>query len=123
MVFAYETQVITKPDHERPEEWTWILSMAIRQPESGSEGLNTPQAIRRAWDPHAEQFAEPWRSAMLSLSGDTVICSDTLTQWPTVKWENSRGPVTLAGDAAHPMTYRKLVTAIFCFFSCHGLRE
>lgn len=97
--------------------------MTIRQPESGSEALNTPQEIRKAWDPHAEQFAEPFRSAMLSLSRDTVIWSERLAQWPTVKWENSRGPVTLAGDAAHPMTYRKLVTAIFCFFSFQGMLE
>lgn len=123
MVLAYENPVITKADHERPEEWTWILSMSIRQPESGFKGLDTPQALRRAYDAHAEQFAEPWRSAMLSLSADTEICSDTLMQWPTVKWENSGGPVTLAGDSAHPMTYRKLVTATFCFSSFQGLLD
>lgn len=87
--------------------------MTIRQPESGSEGLNTSQEIRRAWDQHAEQFAEPFRSAMLSLSEDATIWSERIKQWPTVKWEQSRGTVTLAGDAAHPMTYRKLVTFAF----------
>ena len=122
-ILAYETPVINIPDHERPEEWTWILSMTIRQPESGYKDLNTPQERRRAWDPRAEQFAEPFRSAMLFLPGDTVFWSERLMQWPTVKWENSRGPVTLAGDAAHPMTYRKLVPAFFWFSSFQGLLE
>ena len=30
-----------------------------------------------------------------------------LTEWPTVKWNSLPGKITLAGDAAHPMTFRR----------------
>ena len=75
--------------------------------EIGEEGLSTPAQIRSVWDHYAEIHAEPFRSALLSLPADAELWCERLTQWPTVKWENSRGSVTLAGDSAHPMTYRK----------------
>ena len=96
------------PDRERPESWTWSPTVTFRH-EIGDEGLNTPADIRRAWDHFAENHAEPFRSALLSLPGDEELWCERLAQWPTVKWDRSgRGSVTLAGDAAHPMTYREL---------------
>ena len=104
----YETKVHTVPDTERPETWTWSPTLTLRH-EGGREGLTTPAEIRSVWDQYAEKFAEPFRSAMLSLPRDAAIWCERLAQWPTVRWEKSGGLVTLAGDAAHPMTYRKLV--------------
>lgn len=69
--------------------------------------MTDPAEIRKAWNEKSEQTAEPFRSALLSLPDDAVIWSERLAQWPTVAWDNKQGTVTLAGDAAHPMTYRK----------------
>lgn len=82
--------------------------MSFRR-EAGYDGLTTPAEIRNAWDHWAELLADPFRSALLSLPQDAVIWRERLSQWPTVAWDNiDRGSVTLAGDAAHPMTFRKL---------------
>lgn len=113
------------PDNKRPETWTWSPTLTVRR-EGGYEGLSTPAEIRSVWNEYAESFAEPFRSAFLSLPGDAVLWCERLAQWPTVEWDGRKGTVTLAGDAAHPMTYRKLVTALaefipilFLFF-CAG---
>lgn len=68
--------------------------------------------MRNVWNEYAEMFAEPFRSALLSLPEDAVLWCERLAQWPTVEWDGRGGRVTLAGDAAHPMTYRKLVLVL-----------
>ena len=103
-----KSQVHQIPDHERPETWTWMPTMTFRH-EGGHDGLTNPADIRSVWDQYAEKVAEPFRSALLSLPQDAVIWRERLSQWPTVAWDNNQGSVTLAGDAAHPMTYRKLM--------------
>lgn len=90
-------------DHERPETWTWTPSLTIRH-EGGNDGLTTPAEIRSVWDQYAKNLADPFRSMMLSLPQDAVIWCERLSIWPTVAWDNKQGTVTLAGDAAHPMT-------------------
>ena len=52
-------------------------------------------------------FAEPFKSIYTSLPQGTKIWCDRLSQWPTIPWDNRAGRVTLAGDAAHPMTFRE----------------
>ena len=112
MNIAYELSVHITPNHEQPEHWTWSPTITFYH-EVGREGLSTPAEMRSAWDRYAEHFAEPFRSALLSLPRDSNLWCERLSQWPTVKWERSHGSVTLAGDAAHPMTYRKLVLLFY----------
>lgn len=53
----------------------------------------------------ASEWAEPWRSAGLAIAPDTHLPLDKSTYWARcAKWDNRGGRVTLAGDAAHPMT-------------------
>lgn len=56
----------------------------------------------------ASAFAEPFSSAIASISDGTKVWGGVLYDWPTPLegWDNRRGTVTLAGDAAHPMTPR-----------------
>lgn len=59
----------------------------------------------------AEMFSEPWKSAFAWLKDDQKVWYAPLTQWdpslPEHAWDNHGGRVTLAGDAAHPMTFRR----------------
>lgn len=38
---------------------------------------------------------------------DTNITYDRMAYWVPVSWDSRDGRITLAGDAAHPMTPRK----------------
>lgn len=94
------------PDHERPETWEWKPTITFWR--EGGDQLTDVAAIRKAWIEVGGMLAEPFRSALLALPDDEVIWCERVAQWPTVKWDNKGGSVTLAGDAAHPMTYREL---------------
>lgn len=72
-------------------------------------------AIKRAWVSRAEMLAEPFRSAYLAVAPYGTIWCDRLAEWRTEPWDNRNGRVTLAGDAAHPMTYRKYLVQILSF--------
>ena len=53
----------------------------------------------------ATTFCEPYRTAALSLPDDTYVYLDTIKHWEKpVPWDNHDGRITLAGDAAHPMS-------------------
>ena len=66
-----------------------------------------PEAIRQEWTHWAKKLAEPFRSAYLAIPSGATIWCDRLAEWRTIPWDNRNARVTLAGDAAHPMTYRK----------------
>ncbi|KAM0799790.1 hypothetical protein BDR22DRAFT_898727 [Usnea florida] len=93
------------PDRERPETWTWRPTITFRS--EGSHQMTNPTEIRKTWNEKSETLTEPFRSALLSLPDDAVIWCQRLSQWPTIGWDNKQGSVTLAGDAAHPMTYHR----------------
>ncbi len=75
----------------------------------GEGNINGSEAIRSAWNERSEKLFEPFRSVFLSLPEEATIYCNRLAQWPTVAWNNHNGSITLAGDAAHPMTYRKFL--------------
>ena len=75
--------------------------------DDGEGDIVGSETIRSAWDQWSEKMFEPFRSAFLALEKDAKIYCNRLSQWPTVAWDNHKGSVTLAGDAAHPMTFRK----------------
>jgi hypothetical protein len=41
------------------------------------------------------------------MPNNTKVTYDKMAYWVPVPWDNHEGRVTLAGDAAHPMTPRK----------------
>lgn len=54
-----------------------------------------------------ETFSEPFRSFFRGIPCGTKSWHSRLSYWKPVPWDNRGGLVTLAGDAAHPMTFRK----------------
>lgn len=55
----------------------------------------------------AETFGEPFRSANLWIPEGTKIYENRISYWEPIPWDNKNGRIVLAGDAAHPMTFRK----------------
>jgi hypothetical protein len=64
----------------------------------------------------ADTFGEPFRTILKSIPSETTIWHNRLSSWPTQPWDSRNGTVTLAGDAAHPMTFRKsFQMTCYCF--------
>ena len=53
-------------------------------------------------------MCEPFRTAGVALPEDEILPIDQSQQWAPIEWDNQRGTVTLAGDAAHSMLPREL---------------
>lgn len=63
----------------------------------------------------AATFAEPFRSANLWIPEGTPIHENKISYWMPIPWDDRNGRITLAGDAAHPMTFRTfLLLSIMC---------
>jgi len=89
------------PDPEDPANWKFqvVTSWLGKQDDS----LDTPGRLAQVKE-KASTMCEPFRSAVMWMPDDTKITYDTMAYWVTVPWDNHDGRVTLAGDAAHPMT-------------------
>ena len=60
----------------------------------------------------AQTFCEPFKSANLWIPEGTQLFPNFLSYWQPIPWDNRNGRITLVGDAAHPMTFRKSPKAI-----------
>jgi len=97
--------VLDKPDLTRPETWIfYILStwpIADKDDEENSE--NRLERLRA----HMDGWADPYKSVVEWLPDDVIIKPDELRIWIPKPWDNRGGKVTLAGDAAHSMTFHR----------------
>ncbi|CAP65149.1 uncharacterized protein PODANS_5_7210, partial [Podospora anserina S mat+] len=66
----------------------------------------------------AEKLAFPFKDAIQSVPNGTRAWHARLSYWPTKPWDNHNGKVTLAGDAAHPMTFRNAIADAAEFQTC-----
>jgi 2-polyprenyl-6-methoxyphenol hydroxylase-like FAD-dependent oxidoreductase len=100
-------------DASAPE--TWIFFFYISWGSSLEE-----QAATADWDNEkrltqikekAKEYADPWKSAFEWLPDNHPVWYMGMTDWDPAaadhKWDNHSGLVTLAGDAAHTMTYQR----------------
>jgi 2-polyprenyl-6-methoxyphenol hydroxylase-like FAD-dependent oxidoreductase len=101
-------------DASRPDTWVFFFYISYPVPVAD-------QDVQAAWEParrlaHARGLArdmcEPWRSAYAWLPADDhPTWYSPFSQWdPSAEghvWDNMGGRVTLAGDAAHVMTFQR----------------
>lgn len=99
------------PDPDSPETWTFFHYISF--PESRDEITPKSTAERVAHQKSlAKQFADPFKSVFEWMPDDTSTAwHGKLQHWdplaPGNRWENHGGRVTLAGDAAHPLTFQR----------------
>ncbi|KIW12086.1 hypothetical protein PV08_09360 [Exophiala spinifera] len=99
--------LLDKPDLDRPETWIFYI-LATWPKEQTSEdqckGQNMADELRK----RADGWADPFKSAVEWMPEDVKAKVVQLKIWsPTSDWDNRDGRVTLAGDAAHSMTFHR----------------
>lgn len=65
-----------------------------------------------------KDFAEPFRSANAWVPAGTPVYTNRMTYWEPIPWGNLGGRISLAGDAAHPMTFRMLFVLLSGIKTC-----
>ncbi|CAO2647494.1 Nn.00g084160.m01.CDS01 [Neocucurbitaria sp. VM-36] len=94
------------PDPSAPETWTFqVLQSWLDSTVPPGTDLSTFPSRLAFFKSRSSEWAEPWRSAGLSVAPGTQIPLDQGTYWASAsQWDNRSGRLTLCGDAAHPMT-------------------
>lgn len=99
--------VLDMPDVNDPTKWTFqILST---WPLKNAEDYDNESDRLKRLKAHVARdgWAEPYKSAIEWIQEDTPVIKDQLKIWKTQPWDNKGGRITLCGDAAHAMTFRK----------------
>ncbi|PQE03985.1 fad binding domain-containing protein [Rutstroemia sp. NJR-2017a BVV2] len=103
-------------DKDRPETWVFQLFYSVYEDEPGQQAmlLGMTDAERIAWmKSRAHMWVDPYKSATEWIPEGTARFADATSQIPAdvcmlwrdpVPWDNHKGRITLAGDAAHAMT-------------------
>ncbi|KAH7351237.1 hypothetical protein BKA65DRAFT_254670 [Rhexocercosporidium sp. MPI-PUGE-AT-0058] len=87
-----------------PGEWTWMLMQTWRSDEeTGLHGDNILPAMYE----RGKAFGYPFNEVFATIPPGTPVWHNRLRYWPTKPWDSRNGLVTLAGDAAHPMTFHR----------------
>ncbi|KAH8659935.1 hypothetical protein BX600DRAFT_482067 [Xylariales sp. PMI_506] len=97
--------LLDKPDLDKPETWVFYLltTWPIRSSEDEENAPNRLERLRA----HMDGWADPYKSVVDWLSDDVAIGADQLRCWHPIEWDNQGGRATLAGDAAHSMTFHR----------------
>lgn len=92
-----------------------IILSWISESDTGLSGTAIASDIKKK----ANSFGEPFRTILQSIPSETTFWHNRLSSWPTKPWDSRNGTVTLAGDAAHPMTFRKPCHLIISYLNAN----
>lgn len=98
-------------DTDHPESWVFQHYISFPEPREFENKKTVAEHVAHQ-KAMASQFADPWRSSFEWIPDDTTTAwYGKLNHWdpalPEHKWNNRGGLITLAGDAAHPMTFQR----------------
>lgn len=122
--------ILDAADKEHPENWrfslyiSWPTSVEEQAAEAAA-GMGVRERLRQGKE-KSKAFSDPLRSCYEFIPDDhDQVYYGANANWdpslPEHEWDNHGGLVTLVGDAAHPMTYRKL-SPEFSYPICPYLR-
>jgi 2-polyprenyl-6-methoxyphenol hydroxylase-like FAD-dependent oxidoreductase len=74
--------------------------------DTGLAGKGKEAQKLEKWLEMGAEFGPPFKEVFETMDPSSTIWHNRLGYWPTKPWD-SKGLATLAGDAAHPMTFRK----------------
>ena len=99
------------PSPSPPEDWTFFHYISYAEP-AGIPNTNTKAEHIEYQKKLAVDFADPIRSAFEWMPDDNQsVWYGKLNHWDPGeeghKWSNHKGLISLAGDAAHPMTFQR----------------
>ncbi|KAF2158985.1 hypothetical protein M409DRAFT_71333 [Zasmidium cellare ATCC 36951] len=96
------------PDH--PEDWTFYHYVSFKEPRDYENKMTNAELVARQKE-LAKHFVDPWKSVFEWMPDDHPVWYGKLRHWdprdPGHQWDNQAGRVTIAGDAAHPMTFQR----------------
>ena len=100
------------PDPEQPDEWTFFLYISFPEPAEVCSSRTSRREHARHQKELATTFADPIKSAFEWMDeGNENVWYGKMNHWDPReeghRWDNHGGRVTLAGDAAHPMTFQR----------------
>lgn len=98
------TIVLNVPDPEKPETWTFQLLCTWAEDDASS--LENQQSRLNEVKARHSVFADPFGCANAWIPEGTPVSFSKVTYWEPIPWDNHGGKISLAGDAAHPMTFR-----------------
>jgi len=93
-----------------PAEWTFLIILTWATDRTvDHDALSKDNDLLLAdVRKRSEHLAYPFKDMIAAIPRDAKIWYyDHMNYWPTKAWDNRGGRVTLAGDAAHTMTFRK----------------
>ena len=98
-------------DTNSPETWVFWHYISYPEPREFENKKTVAEHVAHQ-KAMAAHFADPWKSSFEWMSDDTTSAYyGKLNHWdpalPEHKWDNRGGLITLAGDAAHPMTFQR----------------
>lgn len=98
-------------DSDHPESWVFWHYISFYEPRELENKKTRAEHVAHQ-KAMAAQFADPWRSSFEWMPDDTTTAwYGKLNHWdpalPEHRWDNRGGLITLAGDAAHPMTFQR----------------
>ncbi|KAI4118670.1 MAG: hypothetical protein LQ345_001325 [Seirophora villosa] len=99
------------PDPSDPESWVFFHYISFPEPRDQISKKSTAEHVVHQKQ-LAREYADPFRSAFDWLADDSATAwYGKLQHWdpgdPAHAWDGKGGRVTLAGDAAHPMTFQR----------------
>ena len=97
-------------DINHPENWTFFHYISFPEPRQQVNNRMMREHVLHQKE-LARRFVDPWRSVFEWMPEDSEVWYSKMRNWnpslPEHRWDNRQGRVTLAGDAAHPMTFQR----------------